>query len=87
VTAAVRAAAVRGYSQSSQGYEDGVFSVAAPIFGPDGYAIGTLSVAAPLSRTDDEVATRHGEAVMQTCRQISMRLNGEPAGARLNPAS
>lgn len=87
VMAAVRAAAARGYSQSSQGYEEGVFSVAAPIFGADGYAIGTLSVASPLSRTDDEVAARHGEAVMQACRQISLRLNGEPVGVRLNLAS
>jgi DNA-binding IclR family transcriptional regulator len=80
---AVRLAATRGYSQSAQGYEEGVHSVAAPILGHDGYAIGTLAVAAPVSRVDPTLATVHGQAVMRAAQQISSRLNGEvvrPAG-------
>ncbi len=80
---AVRLAATRGYSQSAQGYEEGVHSVAAPILGHDGYAIGTLAVAAPVSRVDPTLATIHGQAVMRAAQQISSRLNGEvvrPAG-------
>ena len=46
----MRAAARRGYSIGDQGFEEGVFSVAAPILGPDGLAIGTLAVASPLLR-------------------------------------
>lgn len=78
VTAAVRLAATRGYSQSAQGYEEGVHSVAAPILGHDGYAIGTLSVAAPVSRVDAAMAASQGQAVMRAARDISFHLNGEP---------
>lgn len=87
IMAAVSETAARGYSRSSQGYEDGVFSVAAPILGADGFAIGTLAVASPLSRIDDAVAERHGQAVMQAARGISAQLNGEPIVADLSRAS
>lgn len=72
----VRLAASRGYSTSSQGYSDGVHSIAAPVLGPDGHAIGALSVAAPLSRVDDAVARAQGEAVIRAAREIATRLNG-----------
>lgn len=74
---AVGLAATRGYSQSAQGYEDGVHSVAAAIIGHDGYAIGALAVAAPVSRVDEAVAAMHGQAVVRAARLISQRLNGE----------
>lgn len=74
----VQLTASRGYSRSSQGYEDGVHSVAAPILGADGYAIGALSVASPLSRVDDAAAAAQGEAVMAAAREIAARLTGEP---------
>lgn len=77
VTGAVRLAAKRGYSQSAQGYEDGVHSVAAAIVGHDGYAIGTLAVAAPVSRVDSTRSATHGLAVARAARQISRRLNGD----------
>jgi DNA-binding IclR family transcriptional regulator len=76
----VRLTAARGYSRSSQGYEDGVHSVAAAILGADGQAIGALSVASPLSRVDDAVAREQGRAVLVAAREISARLNGEPLG-------
>lgn len=77
IAEAVRAAARRGYSIGDQGFEEGVFSVAAPILGPDGLAIGTLAVASPLLRTNKDVAARHGTAVMTAANAISARLYGE----------
>lgn len=74
---AVRAAARRGYSIGDQGFEEGVFSVAAPILGPDGLAIGTLAVASPLLRVSKDVTARHGAAVMTAANTISARLYGE----------
>jgi len=79
VMEAVRAAAAHGYSRSAQGYEEGVHSVAAPIFGADGRAIGTLAVASPVSRIDDAVAVRQGEAAVRAAREISAGLGGEVA--------
>lgn len=83
----IRLATLRGYSQSAQGYEEGVFSVAAAILGPESHAIGTLAVASPLSRTDDRIAALHGQAVLHAARQISQRLNGEPLRPGLSQAS
>ncbi|MEX0954940.1 MAG: IclR family transcriptional regulator [Rhizobiaceae bacterium] len=67
----------RGYSMSDQGYEEGVFSVAAAILGADGYAIGTLAIAAPLVRTSRSAATERGKAVAAAARGISEQLFGE----------
>lgn len=84
---AMRMAATRGYSQSAQGYEEGVFSVAAPILGGEGHAIGTLALAMPLSRVEEITAPRLGQAVLLATRQIGLRLNGEPFRANLSKAS
>jgi len=72
----VRVAARRGYSVGDQGFEEGVFSVAAPILGPDGLAIGTIAVAAPLLRVSKEIVARHGAAVMTAGSTVSARLFG-----------
>lgn len=79
---AVKAASLRGYSRGEQGYEEGVFSVAAPILGADGYATGTVAVASPLSRIDAADADRHGQAAIKAAQEISARLFGEPVMAR-----
>ena len=73
---AVAETARRGYSIGNQGYEDGVFSVAAPILGPEGSAIATLAVASPLVRISDEIAAQHGAAVMNAAHAVSTRLFG-----------
>ncbi|QDZ00397.1 IclR family transcriptional regulator [Nitratireductor mangrovi] len=67
----------RGYSMSDQGYEEGVFGVAAAVLGPDGYAIGTLAVAAPVVRTSKAAANERGKAVSAAARRITEQLNGE----------
>ncbi|ESZ51245.1 IclR family transcriptional regulator [Mesorhizobium sp. L2C054A000] len=74
---AIRLAAKRGYSSSSQGYEEGVHSIAAAILGSDGRPLGALAVASPVSRADDSMAASQGEAVIQAARLISARLAGE----------
>lgn len=74
---AIRLAASHGYSRSSQGYEEGVHSVAAVILGSDGNPLGTLAVASPVSRTGDAVASRQGQAVTRAAKLISARLTGD----------
>jgi DNA-binding IclR family transcriptional regulator len=76
---AIKAAALRGYSRGDQGYEDGVFSVAAPVLGTDGWAVGTVAVASPLSRIDATTAERHGLAATGAAAEIAARLFGKPA--------
>jgi DNA-binding IclR family transcriptional regulator len=75
---AIKVAALRGYSRGDQGYEDGVFSVAAPVLGTDGWAVGTVAVASPLSRTDATTAERHGLAATGAAAEIAARLFGKP---------
>jgi DNA-binding IclR family transcriptional regulator len=84
---AMRATTMRGYSQSAQGYEEGVFSVAAPVLGAEGFAIGTLALAMPLTRVEETTPQRPGQAVTLAARQMGLRLNGEPFRPGLSKAS
>jgi DNA-binding IclR family transcriptional regulator len=74
---AIAFAAASGYSRSSQGYEEGVHSIGAAILGADGQPIGALAVASPVSRVDDVVAAKQGEAAVKAARLIAARLTGE----------
>lgn len=74
---AIKAAAEHGYSRGEQGYEDGVFSIAAPILGLDGYAIGSIAIAMPQSRNTKATTERHIQAVRGAAQAISTRLFGE----------
>ena len=67
-------ARARGYSIGAQGYEDGVFSVAAPILAADGLAIGALAIAAPKARIHDGEIDRYGAAVAEAARAVGGRL-------------
>ncbi|RWC16060.1 IclR family transcriptional regulator [Mesorhizobium sp.] len=71
---AIAFAAASGYSRSSQGYEEGVHSIGAAILGADGQPIGALAVASPVSRVDDAVAAKQGEAAVTAARLIAARL-------------
>lgn len=70
----------RGYSTGAQGFEEGVFSVAAPILGTDGVAVGALAVAAPQVRIRKSDIERHGAAVVASARDIGERLFGPLPG-------
>ncbi|MBR0725533.1 IclR family transcriptional regulator [Bradyrhizobium manausense] len=74
---AITAAAAQGYSRGEQGFEDGVFSVAAPILGLDGFALGSVAVAMPLSRSTKATTDRHIQAVRNASEKIATRLFGE----------
>lgn len=73
----VATASARGYSTASQGYEDGVLSVAAPILGADGFAIGTIAVAAPSVRVRKGEIGRLGASTAAAARVIGDRLLGQ----------
>ncbi|MER8906961.1 IclR family transcriptional regulator [Mesorhizobium sp. M0601] len=72
----VAAARARGHSTGSQGFEEGVLSVAAPILGADGFAIGIIAVAAPKVRVQKGEIERYGASVAAAARVISERLFG-----------
>ncbi|MDX8447639.1 IclR family transcriptional regulator [Mesorhizobium captivum] len=72
----IAAARARGHSTGSQGYEEGVLSVAAPILGADGFAIGTIAVAAPQVRIHKGDIERHGASVAAAAHEIGERLFG-----------
>lgn len=73
---AIAAARVRGHSIGSQGFEEGVQSVAAPILGAGGFAIGTIAIAAPQARVVEGDIERYGSSVADTARSIGERLAG-----------
>ncbi|AZO71069.1 MAG: IclR family transcriptional regulator [Mesorhizobium sp.] len=78
----VAAARARGHSTGSQGYEEGVLSVAAPILGADGFAIGTIAIAAPRVRIHKGDIERHGASVAAAAREIGERLFGRQPGQK-----
>jgi DNA-binding IclR family transcriptional regulator len=78
----VAAARARGHSVGSQGFEEGVMSVAAPILGAEGFAIGVIAVAAPRVRTQKADIERLGASVTAAAREISERLFGPLPGQK-----
>jgi len=78
----VAAARMRGHSTGSQGFEEGVMSVAAPILGTDGYAIGAIAVAAPRVRMQKSDIERLGVGVTAAGREIGERLFGRLPGEK-----
>ncbi|MET3591548.1 MULTISPECIES: IclR family transcriptional regulator [Mesorhizobium] len=72
----IAAARARGHSTGSQGYEEGVLSVASPILGADGFAIGTIAIAAPRVRIHKGDIERYGASVAAAAREIGERLFG-----------
>lgn len=76
----VEAARARGYSIGAQGFEEGVFSVAAPILDSYGMAMGALAIAAPQVRIRKGDIERHGAAVTAGAREIGERLFGPQRG-------
>jgi DNA-binding IclR family transcriptional regulator len=65
-----------GWAVSRDGYEEGVFGLAAPVIGLDGFAIGAIAVAAPVSRVSNDIERRIRTAVVSAAREISRALGG-----------
>jgi DNA-binding IclR family transcriptional regulator len=69
----------RGYSVGSQGFEEGVDSVAAPILNGAGRSIGAIAIAAPRSRVTSGDLGRYGALVSEAAGEIGGRLYGRSA--------
>lgn len=69
----------RGYSIGSQGFEEGVDSVAAPILDGAGRSIGAIAIAAPRARVTSRDLDRYGALVSEVAHEIGERLHGRPA--------
>ena len=65
-----------GIAASSDGYEDGVFSVAAPVFNSGDAVCGAVAVAAPESRRKQGAEVVMREAVRQAAAAITRTLGG-----------
>jgi DNA-binding IclR family transcriptional regulator len=79
LAAHIEAARRRGYSIGSQGFEEGVDSVAAPILNGEGASIGAIALAAPRSRVTRTELDRYGALVAEAASEIGGRLYGAPA--------
>lgn len=62
-------------------FEDGAFSVAAPVFGAGGAMVASVAVAGPLSRFDSSLERRYRSLVKRAAEAIGGRLTGEGEGA------
>jgi IclR family KDG regulon transcriptional repressor len=74
-----------GWNIAQSDLDDGAFSVAAPIRGPDGTVVAAISVAGALARFDEERRDLHLTAVLDAGRRISARLalgSADEAGSR-----
>ncbi|MGN6535549.1 MAG: IclR family transcriptional regulator domain-containing protein, partial [Mesorhizobium sp.] len=76
----------RGYSIGSQGFEEGVYSAAAPILNAAGLSIGAIALAAPRSRVTRGDLDRYGMLVAAAGREIGERLYGGAATPQLKQA-
>lgn len=76
--AKVSTAQREGCASSADGYEDGVFGIAAPVLGADGYAVGAVAIAAPASRVDARIEQQFRTLVLNAGKQISRALGGAP---------
>jgi DNA-binding IclR family transcriptional regulator len=72
----VEATRERGYSLGSQGFEDGVESVAAAILNGAGFAVGAIAVAAPRARVQPGDLERFGAWTLGAAQEIGARLYG-----------
>lgn len=69
-----------GWASSADGYEEGVFGIAAPVLGADGYAVGAVAIAAPASRVDERAQQQFRTLIVNAAKQISRALGGSSKG-------
>ncbi|MDE3115595.1 MAG: IclR family transcriptional regulator [Pseudomonadota bacterium] len=74
-----------GIAASADGYEEGVFSVAAPVFNSGDAVCGAVAVAAPDSRRKQGAEASMREAVRQAAAAITRALGGAPGSAPSKP--
>lgn len=64
----------QGWAVSAEEREQGVASVAAPIFDRSGQVVAALAVSGPVQRFDEEAIARYREKVLESARRIGMML-------------
>jgi DNA-binding IclR family transcriptional regulator len=68
-----------GFAASRNGYEDGVFGLAAPVFDRDGTAIGAIAVAAPAVRVNKLAEASIRQGVVRAAEDIGVGLGASRA--------
>ena len=67
-----------GFATADQSYEDEVYGIAAPTFGPGEMANGAIAVATPSHRMTRELRALIIRAVMDAAIEVSRKLGNEP---------
>lgn len=80
-------AAKVGYAEADQSFEDEVYGLAAPFFGPDGWARGAVAVATPCHRLTSDAKALIVGSVMKAALDLTRRLGHEPPVAYINLCS
>ena len=83
VHAAVADARRLGYASVDKAFEDDVYGIAAPVFGPDQTAIGAIAVATPCHRMTPELERLIIAAVQEAAVDLTRKLGNEPPTAHL----
>ena len=81
IRAMLEACRRNGYATSVNGFEEGVFSIAAPVFNSGDEVCGAVSVAAPLSRKNQAAEAAIRDAVRGAAAEITRALGGDPGKA------
>jgi IclR family acetate operon transcriptional repressor len=77
VLAQVEVSRAQGFSESDQGYEVGVYGIAAPVFSAEGFATGTVAVATPTQRMTKELRIRIIRETLAAAADFTRRLGAE----------
>jgi DNA-binding IclR family transcriptional regulator len=68
----------QGYSLCDGELEVGVRAIAAPVLQNDHHVVGSVAIVAPAERLDEEARQQLAPQLMETVRQVSMRLGYHP---------
>ncbi len=68
----------QGYASVDKAFEEDVYGIAAPIFGPGQTAIGAIAVATPCHRMTADLERLIIESVMQAAVDLTRKLGNEP---------
>lgn len=76
LTALIDQTQSRGYAIANQTFEDEVYGIAMPLFGPDGFAIGALAIASPSSRISPQIEAQIVATLTPAAAQATLELGG-----------
>ncbi|MGY6534436.1 MAG: IclR family transcriptional regulator [Pararhodobacter sp.] len=76
LSARLEEARALGYACADQTFEDEVFGIAMPLFGPDGFACGALAVATPVARLTPDLQARVLAALAGAAREATQGMGG-----------